>query len=132
MIEELNKTVWATIKPSKIDGIGVFAIREIPQGTQIWAKKHFNVKPIRLTSFEGLHPAILELIKQRWPLAFQGDVFFSPNDEVRLASFMNHSDNYNYDPVTDRVICDIMEGEEITEDYRVIPNYQELFPFING
>ena len=31
-MSELNRTVWATIAPSKIHGIGVHAIRDIPKG----------------------------------------------------------------------------------------------------
>ena len=31
----LNSSVWATIKPSKLHGVGVFAIRDIPKGTVI-------------------------------------------------------------------------------------------------
>lgn len=129
-IEHLNNTVWATIKPSKIHGVGVFAIRDIPKDTQIWAKKHLNIKTLQTDSFKGLHQAILELIKQRWPLALNGDSFISPNDDVRLLSFMNHSDSPNYDPYTDKVLCDIMEGEEITEDYKIVPNYKEIYPFL--
>ena len=31
----LNNSIWATIKPSKINGVGVFAIRDIPKDTVI-------------------------------------------------------------------------------------------------
>lgn len=130
IINHLNNTVYCKLAPSKIHGIGVFAIRDIPKGTQIWAKKHTNTETISLESTEGLHPAILEIIKQRWILAFQGDKFFSPNDDARLLSFMNHSNEPNYDPITDKVIKDIKEGEEILEDYRIVPNYKEIYPFI--
>lgn len=132
MIDHLNATVWAALGVSKIHGVGVVAIRDIPKGTQVWTKRHMQARPLKLNSFEGLHPFILELIKQRWPLALSGDSFFSPNDDARLLSFMNHSSDPNYDPVTDTVLRDVLEGEELTEDYRIVPNYKEIYLFVDG
>lgn len=112
----LNDTVWATLAPSKVHGIGVFAIRDIPKGQKIYAIGRSN------EWLEGvpndLHPAILKIIKQRWPLALKGQPFQSPNDDVRLTSFLNHSNTPNYDKHTDCALVDIKEGEEIFEDYR--------------
>ena len=34
-IDDLNKTVFCRLGPSKIHGIGVIAIRDIPEGTRI-------------------------------------------------------------------------------------------------
>jgi SET domain-containing protein len=115
MIEHLNNTVWAKIGVSKIHGVGVIAIRDIPGGQKIYPGR--SNQWLECDDYRGLHPAILELIKQRWPLAFEGGHFYSPNDDAHLPSFLNHSKNPNVDRNTFRALRDIKEGEELTEDY---------------
>ncbi len=112
---ELNDTVWATLAPSKIHGIGVFAIREIPEGQKIYAQS-FEHRWLH-GSLEGVHPAIQQLIHQRWPI--RDRPFLSPNSDARLISFMNHADTPNYDASTDTALRVIHTGEEIVEDYGV-------------
>ena len=120
MTEELNRTVKAKLAPSKIHGIGVFAIRDIKKGERIYAKGREDIKWLNLTEKElsELRPEIKELILQRWPGAILGHSFLSPNNDARLISFMNDGkDDSNYDPHTDTALRDIRLGEEITEDY---------------
>lgn len=117
MIDDLNKTVWCKLAPSKVHGIGVFAIRDIPKGQKLYLDLETTAKPIQCNDFTGLHPAILELIKQRWPLAFEGEWFGNPNNDARHISFMNHSADPNYDHHNDCALRDIKEGEEVFEDY---------------
>ncbi len=120
MIDELNKTVWCTLASSTIHGIGVFAIRDIPKGQKIYATSD-DRKWLIETDFNGLHPAIKRLIAQRWPHAFKGNPFLSPNSDARLLSFMNGSDTPNYDFETDTALVDIPAGTELTEDYSSMP-----------
>ena len=115
----LNQTVWAKLAPSKIHGVGVFAIRDIPKGQKIFARCDPNTQAIKLDSFDRLLPEIAELIDQRWFLARKGETFQSPNNDARLISFMNHSDTPNYDKYNDVVLVDIKKGIEITENYVV-------------
>ena len=57
----------------------------------------------------------------------EGSSFQHPN-EVWLVSFMNHSDTPNSNGET--ALRDIAEGEEVTEDYRVLPNAKDIYPFL--
>lgn len=129
MTEELNNTVWCTLGPSKIHGVGVFAIRDIPTGQKTYCVEGKS-RLLPPSNLEGVLPEIKEIILQRWPYA---DVqpFLSPNDDVRLVSFMNHS----YDPNWrhDTALRDIKKGEEITEDYAIIgvdERHKQLYPFL--
>lgn len=118
-IEKLNASVWAKLGVSSIHGVGVIAIRNISKGQRVYAFPHID-KPIEklvCDDFAGLHPEIVKLIEQRWPLAFKGEAFISPNDDARLLSFMNHSSTPNYDDWTDRALRFIPMGTELTEDY---------------
>jgi SET domain-containing protein len=113
--QELNDTVWATIAPSSIHGVGVFAIRDIPKGQKINAQGGTG-EWIR-TDLAKVEPEVRKLILQRWPLEVDGYPYLSPNDDAILISFMNHSKEPNYDKQTDEALRDIKKGEEITEDY---------------
>lgn len=115
LAERLNNEIWCKLAPSSIHGIGVFAIRDIPKGTEIFAQSTGGV--YLKDPLDDVLPEIKALILQRWPLAEQGYAYLSPNDDARLLSFMNHSKEPNYDPVIDCVLRDITAGEEITEDY---------------
>lgn len=119
VVHYINNTVWATLKPSKINGIGVFAIRDIPKGTRITDYSVHNIRDIKIFTlkeeeFEKIHTEIRELILDR---AVFGSpmVFYSPNYEQTLQSFMNHSEDNNSDG--EIAIRDIKQGEEITENY---------------
>jgi hypothetical protein len=71
----------------------------------------------QLQSLDGVREEVRRLIIQRWPRAAHQGPFLSPNNDARLVSFMNHSDEPNYDPKTDLALRDIAKGEEIFEDY---------------
>ena len=118
-VKFLNDTVWCTLAPSKIHGIGVHALRDIKKGEKLncWGRQDFRWFTILYSKFDELKPEIRELIEQRWPIVKDGHSFLSPNNDVRLISFMNHADNPNYDHKTDIAICAIIKGEEVTEDY---------------
>lgn len=111
----LNERIWATIKPSSIHGVGVFAIRDVPAGQKLYLQG--GIRHRTHTDLEALHPAIRALIKSRWPVVRDGHPFLTPHDDVFLASWLNHSDAPNYDQITDTALFPINEGEEITEDY---------------
>jgi len=130
MIEYLNNTVWATLGPSKIHGIGVIAIRDIPKGTKITDHSVGNMNNdfvcVKLDDFKKIHYEIRKLILDR--TIFQEDaemlVFPSPNSEQTLRSFMNHSGSPNSDG--EFTLCDIKKGDEITEDYQSFYKLHEL------
>lgn len=113
--EVLNDTVWATIAPSEIHGVGVFAIRDIKKGTKL--NLHGGTGEWIRTDLSKVVPEVRKLILQRWPIEKDGHPYLSPNDDALLISFVNHSDMPNYDKYKDEALRDIKKGEEIFEDY---------------
>jgi SET domain-containing protein len=106
--------VWCKIAPSNVHGVGVFAIRDIPQNTVLHCRsdqRKWLTDPI-----DNLPKEVQELIKQRWPY-YDKFPYLNPNDDARLISFMNHSDTPNYDKFTDTSLVAIKQGEEVFEDY---------------
>lgn len=132
-IDYLNDTVWATLGPSKINGVGVIAIRDIPRGQILTDYSVHNINKIRVfvlksTDFAFLHPGVRDLILGRTIFRKSQEKFhfYSPNYEQTLQSFMNHSEEANSDGRV--ALRDIRKGEEITEDYRGLTNGEAIHP----
>lgn len=136
--QDLIRTVYTRLAPSPVHGVGVFAIRDIKKGNRCFVMpasdnrpQWYKIYPATLKKEVGeVFPEIYGLILDRWPQVVNGIPFLNPNFDARLVSFMNHSDTPNYDPVTDLALTDIKAGEELFEDYRVVPNYEKAFPFL--
>lgn len=133
---ELLQTVRCKLAPSSVHGIGVFTIRDIKKGEELYCSlkvppRWYNISFANLKKyFNQTRPEILRLILDRWPIVVNGASFLSPNYDSRLVSFINHSNEPNYNPITDTAIKDIPAGQEVFEDYRIMPNYKKAFPFL--
>lgn len=112
-IDYLNETVLATLKPSPIHGIGVFAIQDIKAGESFVrnTSTFFDIRAKELDEL-GLNPEIKKIILQRHQ---ELGLFQSPNCDQNLQAYMNHSPNPN--STGTHAIRDIKTGEEITENY---------------
>lgn len=122
MIRMLTKEVWATLGVSKIHGVGVFAIRDIPAHTEVgwWTKEYIEIPK---EEFQLLPESIRNTILDRMIFYdFQENLIFRhPNSIVQLQCFMNHSENPNSDGL--RTLRDIKAGEEITENFKKLSGY---------
>src|SRR3990167_1530455 len=123
-INKLNAEVRCKLAPSKIHGIGVIAIRDIRKGDKCYCSPSLIRKfyTLGMGNLTKLFPEIKQLILARWPSIINGSAFLNPNDEVWLISWMNHSENPNYDLKTDLALRDIKQGEEVTENYKIMDN----------
>lgn len=127
-IDELNARVKTYLGVSKIDGIGVFALREIGKGQKLYADFTPTIYSLSYSHFSKLFPEVREHIISRWPRVVVGSKFAFPTDRVQ--AHMNHADDPNYDAIKDVVLKDICKDEEITEDYRKTPGWEIAFPWL--
>jgi SET domain-containing protein len=123
IVDYINSTVWCKLAPSKIHGVGVFAIRDIIKGTDLTdVTRLILVEPkvYRLAEpeFMLIEKPIRDLILDKSIFKEGEDFsFISPNAECYLQDFCNHSEEPNVDKWFE-TIRDIKEGEEILEDFR--------------
>ena len=131
-IIELNATCKLKLAPSKIHGIGVFAIQDFFKGQLInaFGSPRPKLYTVPYSSFKKFFPEVRELILSGWPSIINGSHFFSPIDTTWHIKYMNHSDDPNYDSKTGHALKDIKAGEEITEDYRTMPKWEEINPWL--
>jgi hypothetical protein len=118
-VSYLNDSVYCRLAPSPIGGIGVFAIRDIPEGQSItdYNGGQIYLYTVTMEDYSGIEPEIRTLIEQQtiFPSWNEKLMFNSPNSNQRLEAFMNHSTTPNSDGVvTLRVV---KKGEELTKDY---------------
>lgn len=117
IINKINSEVWATLAPSKIHGVGVFAIRDILKGTEIgknWDERIYYMLSDK--EFMNLIEPIRNMILDRMQQDLEGTILFRhPNSMARLSDFMNHSEIPNSNGKI--ALTDIKKGEEITEHF---------------
>ena len=131
-INELNSIVKCKLAPSKIAGVGVFAIRDIQKGDPLYLfpKPNPTWYSVPFGSMSKLFPEVRELILGQWASIVNGSHFLSPNDSCWMIVYVNHSDDPNYQTDGDFALRDIEKGEEITSDYRLMSNHEKVFKFL--
>ena len=125
---ELNERVKVRVAPSKIHGVGIFALRYIGKGEKLYAEHMPVLYTLPYSSFDELYPQVRQLLLERWPSVVNGAKFVYPTE--RIQALMNHSDSPNYDAIRDIMLEDVKEGEEITEDYRLISGWEVAHPWL--
>ena len=108
------------LAPSKIHGVGVFAMVDIKKGECLFSDQF----PERFTISPDEVP---EDVKGRHPYVNTRGVLIYP--DVRYQAYMNHSDDPNFDNQTDLALRDIKKGEEVTENYHTIEGYPPKLPW---
>ncbi len=127
-IDLLNRLVKVRVGPSKIHGVGVFAMRDLKKGEKMNLDARFEWLDLPYKHFKKLRKEVAEYLLERWPQIVNGSHFVCPDS--RMQAFMNHSDFPNYDAVNDEMLTKVYAGEELTEDYRKIAGSDKVFPWL--
>jgi SET domain-containing protein len=133
LLNELAGNTWVMIKPSPIEGIGVFALQHIPQGCRSMFSKANEQEewiPITKTEVEKL-PAHTKALIENYCL-YDEENYFVPDygfKKMDLVNFLNHSNTPNVVSINDgeffEAIRDIKQGEELVIDYGEIVDGSE-------
>lgn len=127
-INLLNEIVKIKVGPSQVHGVGIVAMRDIKKGEKLNADAIFQYLDVPYKDFKKLRPEIAEYLLGRWPQIVNGSVFIYP--DAKMTAFMNHADDPNYDSLSDKALKSIKAGEEIFEDYRNVPNWEKVYPWL--
>lgn len=133
LLNELAGNTWVMIKASPIEGIGVFALQDIPKGCRSMFSKTNEQEqwiPITKTEVEKL-PAHAKALIENYCL-YDDENYFVPDygyKKMDLVNFLNHSDTPNVISINDgeffEAIKDIKQGEELVIDYGEIVDGEE-------
>ncbi|MBL7703442.1 MAG: SET domain-containing protein [Ferruginibacter sp.] len=125
LLQELSNNTWVMLKPSPIEGVGVFAIRDIPKGCRDMFSKPDDADEWITVSKSEINelPAHAQFVVGNYCL-YDEENYFVPAQgfkKIDLALFLNHADEPNIISVDDgdyfEAITDIKEGEELVIDY---------------
>ena len=125
LLQELSANTWVMIKPSPIEGIGVFALRDILKGCRDMFAKPDNADEwitVSKNEIEKL-PAHAQFLVGNYCLYDEANYFVPAQGfkKIDISLFLNHSDEPNIISVNDgdyfETTRDIKEGEELVIDY---------------
>lgn len=131
LLNELRYRTWVMLRPSPVEGIGVFAIRDIPAGTRgIFSKDAGEWIPVSRAEVDTLPDHSKKLIENY--CLYDEDNYFIANYGFKvmdLVNYLNHSDKPNLRSINDgedfETLTDIAEGEELFLDYGSIVDSSE-------
>jgi hypothetical protein len=132
-IKMVNTAVKLRLGVSEVHGVGVFAMRNIKKGEQLYANAIPCLVDIPYKDFDKLRPETSKMILEHFPQVTTGSHFMSPDTLMQM--YMNHGntkEDVNYDSATDKSLKAIKKGEEVFEDYKKIKGCEKLFTFINN
>jgi SET domain-containing protein len=125
LLNELAGNTWVMIKPSPIEGIGVFALQDIHKGCRTMFSKANEQEQwitVSKTEVENL-PAHAKALIENYCL-YDEENYFIPDygfKKMDLVNFLNHSDTPNIISINDgeffEAIRDINKDEELLIDY---------------
>lgn len=118
------KNTYCQLRPSKIEGVGVFAIRDIAKETnpfkglkkQIWHK-------FKISELKNLRKEILSLVDSFFVIHNNGTIYISDSclNGMDISYFLNNSEKPNVKTIDDGenfiTIRKIKRGEELTVSY---------------
>jgi SET domain-containing protein len=130
LLTDLNDHTYVMLRPSPIEGIGVFAIRDIPKGCRdLFSKPDMNDSWITLSKQEVENlPEHAQTLIINYCL-FDEENYFVPDygfKKIDVCLFLNHSDTPNVKSINDgeyfETLRSIKTGEELVIDYgEIVP-----------
>ena len=122
--------VYTRIGPSRIHGVGVRAIRDIPAGTLVFQRESERVAWVSRAAVRRLPPAIRALYED-FGMVWGEQIGVPPTlNMLSVGWYVNHSDRPNIEAGDDarfRALRRIRKGAELTADYRTFVD--EPLPF---
>lgn len=128
LLNELTDKTYVILRPSKIAGIGVFALRPIPKGCRdMFSLPNQDDKWITFSNEEVQSlPTHARVLVENYCL-FDVNQYYVPEKGFKaldVCLFLNHSDTPNIISIEDgnyfKTLRDIAEGEELLINYGTI------------
>ena len=122
--------VYARIGTSRIHGVGVLAIRDIPAGTLVFAGESERVAWLSRAAVKRM-PTAIRALYEDFGMVWRDKIGVPPSlNMLSVGWYVNHSDTPNVEAGDDarfRALRRIRTGDELTADYRTFVD--EPLPF---
>ncbi|MDP3901658.1 MAG: SET domain-containing protein [bacterium] len=118
------KNTYCRLRPSKISGVGVFAIRDIPPETNLFrGQNNERWQTFKMSELEILDKDVLKMIDDFFVIEKDGTVRIPKSglNGVDVSFYVNHSEKPNAKTIDGgfsfKSLRKINKGEEITASY---------------
>jgi len=122
--------VYARIGPSRIHGVGVRAVRDIPAGTLVFEGESERVVWVSRAAVRRL-PGAMRALYEDFGMVSGDQIGVPPSlNMLSVGWYVNHAERPNVEAGDDgrfRALRRIRTGEELTADYRTFVD--EALPF---
>lgn len=121
LIDELSNRTYCALKPSSVQGIGVFAIKDIPKGVVPFLPGDDDWLDLGEEDMKKLPLEIQQMAK--FYFTKEDGQYHFPAYGCKLwdmVNFLNHSDQPNILGGEFRALRDIKKGEELTISYNTV------------
>lgn len=123
------KNTYCRLQPSKIEGVGVFAVRDIPKGKNPFADvKNSRYHQFTVKELNNLDKGVFKMIEDFFCIEKNGTVNITENalNGMDISFFVNNSEKPNLkvfddgknDSLCFKTIRKIKKGEELTFSYK--------------
>ena len=126
LIRDLRNNIYCRIKSSPIEGVGVFAIRDIPKGTrplqEFTTGDFIEVDADEVYNDPLIHESVKQFIKDMY-VQKDGKLYLYDQglNAIPMSFLLNHSKDPNMIEISEGIdfeaARDIKAGEELTVDY---------------
>ena len=122
LLEKLKNT-YCRLKCSDIEGVGVFAIQDIPEGVNPFNKDDSEWLKFHIYELKNLNPEIIKMIDDFFVIEEDGSVLIPEGglNGIDISFFVNNSDNSNLytsdEGLSFKTLRHIKKGEELTVAY---------------
>ncbi|MDP2741835.1 MAG: SET domain-containing protein [bacterium] len=120
------KNIYCRLKPSKIEGIGVFAIKDIPKNIDPFrGVKKQKWQKFTMSELKKLDKETLKMIDDFFVIRKKGIVYISESglNSMDISYFLNNSEKPNLKTINDGVsfitLRKVKKGEELVFSYAV-------------
>ena len=117
------KNTYCRLKPSKISGVGVFAVRDIPKNQNPFQGIKYNYHELKTSDFKNFDKEVLKMIDNLFVIGKNGKVWVPESglNGMDVSFFVNHSENPNLKTIDDGsnfiTLRKVKKGEELTVSY---------------
>lgn len=131
LLKELSEETFITLKPSPVHGIGVFALRDIPQGCKtLFSRNVGEWIRVPISDIDQLPDQTRNMVETY--CLYDETHYYLPDYGFKvmdLVNYLNHSSTPNVISVNDgeyfESIREIKEGEELLVNYGEIVDTKE-------